>query len=178
MPAPRFLSLPGGLALGLLAALALAAPSSASAQRRFAIFAEAGSGVSIAGSDGQALVRRTPTYLEAGMFSWLAHDDGVWVGGSLRAEIEDRASIGGVVRAGFFLRADILELRPAIGLVAFLAPYTLVGAEVGLVCALALGDVVAITARILVDGFFTGSDLVPGSILLMANGAVGVEIRL
>ena len=47
-----------------------------------------------------------------------------------------------------------------------------------LALALALGDVVAITARILVDGFFTGSDLVPGSILLMANGAVGVEIRL
>lgn len=153
-------------------------PDTASAQRRFAVYGESGTGLSIAGTSGQALLRRTPTYVEAGLISWLAHDDGMWVGGALRAELEDRASIGGVVRAGFFFRADFFELRPAMGLVVFFAPYTLVGAELGFVAALALGDTVAITTRVLVDGFFTGSDLIPGSILLMTNLALGLEIRI
>lgn len=163
-------------ALGVLFVLAF--PEAALAQRRFAIVAEAGSGVEIAGGGGQALFRRTPVYLEAGVVSWLAHDDGVWLGGNLRVELEDRASIGGVMRAGLFYRAAPLEIRPFLGCVAILAPFTLVGPEVGVTVAVALGDLITVSLRVAVDGFLAGSDLVPGSVLIMTNGALGVEIHL
>lgn len=167
-------------ALGVAAALGSGAlvPAAAHAQRRFALTVESGSGLEIAGSGGQALLRHTPTYLELGVVSWLAHDDGVWLGGGLRAEVEERASIGGAMRTGLFLRLAPIEVRPAIGVVAILAPYTLVGPEVGITFSLSLADEVALATRIVVDGFLAGSDLVPGSVLVMVNGTFGVEIHL
>lgn len=161
-----------------LFALATLVPSRSSAQRRFAVYGESGTGLSIAGTDAQALLRRTPTYVELGVLSWLAHDDGVWLGGGLRAEVEDRASIGGVVRSGFFARVDIVELRPFVGLAAFLAPYTLVGPEVGALVTFELADFLALTTRILVDAYVAGSDLIGGTVLVMANATLGLEIRL
>lgn len=162
----------------LLLALAALAPDTAEAQRRFAVHAESGSGLSIAGSDGQALLRRSPVYVEVGVLSWLAHDDGIWLGGALRMEVEDRASIGGVARTGFFARADVVELRPFIGLATYLAPYTLVGPEAGALVTFELADFMAVTTRILVDAFLAGSDLAAGTVLVMANATLGLEIRL
>lgn len=165
------------VALGA-ALVSLSLPGTAEAQRRFAVHAESGSGLSIVGVGGQALLRRSPTYIEAGVVSWLANDDGAWVGGGVRMEVEDRASVGGVVRSGFFLQADVLELRPSIGAVVFIAPYTLVGAEVSALVSVSLGETFAITLRVMADGFFAGDDLIPGTVLFMANATLGLEIRL
>jgi hypothetical protein len=156
----------------------LAAPTAAHAQRRFAIAAEVGSGLEVAGGGGQALLRRTPVYLEVGVLSWLAHDDGVWLGGGLRVEVEERASVGGALRAGLFLRAAPVEVRPSLGVVAIVAPFTLIGPELGVTIAISLADAVALAARVVLDGFLAGSDLVQGSVLVMANASLGIEIHL
>lgn len=166
-------------ALGFLTLLALLAlPSSGVAQRRFAIDARAGSGLSIGGGDGQATMRHTPAYVEAGVHSWLEEEGSVILGGALRVEVEDRASIGGVVRAGLRWTSGMLELRPQIALAAILAPYTLVGPEAGLMTLLRVAPPVAIVMQLVVDGWLFGSDLAPGTVLVMVNGACGVEISL
>ncbi|MBX7195659.1 MAG: hypothetical protein K1X94_26620 [Sandaracinaceae bacterium] len=167
-------------AVGLVAAaLALfSSPLPAQADRRFAVDARAGTGVSVGGGDGQATAHRTPTYVEAGVTSWLDDEANVLLGGSVRVEVEDRASIGGVVRAG--LRADLgsLELRPSIGLAAILAPFTLIGPEAGLVVAIDLLSPLSLIVHVTVDGWLFGSDLAPSTVLVMANGGIGVEIAL
>jgi hypothetical protein len=169
---PRFL-----LAL-LFASVIWFAPRAVEAQRQFAVQVESGTGLSIAGAGAQALLRRSPAFLELGMLTWLAHDDVVWLGGGLRLEVEDRASVGGVVRSGFFARADIVELRPFIGLAAYLAPYTLVGPEVGVLVAFEIADFLALTTRIVVDAYLAGSDLVQDTVLVMTNATLGLEIPL
>lgn len=153
-------------------------PVPAHADRRFAVDARAGTGVSVGGGDGQATAHRTPTYVEAGVTSWLDDEASVLLGGSVRVEVEDRVSVGGVVRAG--LRADLgaLELRPSIGLAAILAPYTLIGPEAGLVVAIDLLPPLSLLVHVAVDGWLFGSDLAPSTVLVMANGGIGVEIAI
>lgn len=162
---------------GALLALVLTTPSVALAERHFAIDARAGSGLSIGGGDGQASMRHTPAYVEAGVHSW-TDDESVVLGGSLRVEVEGRASIGGVVRAGFRWTADVLELRPTIGLAAILAPYTLVGPEASLMVLVRIAASLSLVMQLAVDGWVFGSDLAPGTALVMVNGAGGVEITL
>ncbi len=154
------------------------APTPVRADRRFAVDVRAGTGVSIGGGDGQATAHRTPTYVEAGATSWLDDEAHVLLGGSVRVEVEDRVSVGGVVRAG--LRAELgpLELRPFIGLAAILAPYTLIGPEAGLVVSVELAAPVSILAFVCVDGWLFGSDLAPSTALFMGNGGLGVEVAL
>jgi len=158
--------------------LALFAPTLAHAQRRFAIDARSGSGLSIGGGDGQASLRHTPTYVEAGLHSWLEEEGSIVLGGSIRVEVEDRVSVGGVVRAGFRWTEGMLELRPSIAVAAILAPYTLVGPEAGLMTLLHIAPPLSIVVQIVVDGWLFGSDLAPSTALVMINGGGGVEIAL
>lgn len=164
------------IALALTASVI--APTPAHADRRFAVELRGGSGVSVGGGDGQATAHRTPTYVEAGATSWLDDEASVLLGGTVRVEVEDRVSVGGVVRAG--LRAELgpLELRPSIGLAAILAPYTLIGPEAGLVVSIELVAPISLLAFVCVDGWLYGSDLPPSTVLFMANGGLGVEIAL
>jgi len=154
------------------------APTPALADRRFAADLRVGSGASVGGGDGQATLRRTPIYVEAGATSWLDDQQNVLVGGSVRVEVEDRASIGGVLRAG--LRADLgpLEIRPFAGLAAILMPYTLIGPEVGVFLAIELAGPLSLLVQLAVDAWLFGSDLPPSTVLFMGNGGLGVEIAL
>ena len=165
-----------GLAAPLIVLLLV--PATCHAQRHFAIDARGGSGLSIGGGDGQASMRHTPAYVEAGVHSWLEEEGSVILGGSLRVEVEGRASIGGVVRAGLRWTAGILELRPSIGLAAILAPSPLVGPEAGLMTVIQLAPPLSAILQIVVDGWLFGSDLAPSTALVMINGACGVEIAL
>ncbi len=162
----------------LVATGAWAPPAGVSAERRFSVDARAGTGVSVGGGDGQATARRTPTYVEGGVESWLDEQAGVTVSGAVRVEVEDRVSVGGIVRAG--LRADLgsIELRPSIGLAALLAPYTLVGTEASVVMAIELAPPLSMVVQLVVDGWVFGTDLAPGTALVMVNGAIGVELAL
>lgn len=153
-------------------------PTLARADRRFAVDARAATGVSVGGGDGQATAHRTPLYVEAGATSWLDDDANVLVGGAVRIEVEDRVSVGGVLRAGLRAELGALELRPFIGLAAILAPYTLLGPEAGLVLAIDLASPLSLLAFACVDGWLFGSDLPPSSVLFMANGGLGVEVAL
>lgn len=183
-PAPRAASASSTttLLVVVLAAVALALvasmPARASAQRRFSVDVRGGSGASIGGGDGQATVRHTPVYIEAGVHSWLDEESSVVLGGSVRVEVEDRASIGGVLRAGLRARFDVLELRPSIGIAAILAPYTLVGPEAGLMALIAIAPPVSLVLHLAVDGWLFGSDLAPSTVLVMVNGALGVEVSI
>jgi hypothetical protein len=150
----------------------------AHAQRRFAMDVRSGSGLSIGGGDGQASMRHTPTYVEAGLHSWLEEEGSVVLGGALRVEVEGRVSIGGVVRAGLRWTSDMLELRPSIALAAILAPYTLIGPEAGLMTLLHIAPPLSVVIQIVVDGWLFGSDLAPSTALVMINGAAGVEVAL
>jgi len=165
-----------------MALLALCAgvmdPTPVQADRRFSVDVRGGTGVSVGGGDGQATAQRTPVYVEAGASSWLDDEANVLLGGAVRVEVEDRVSVGGVLRAG--LRADLgpLELRPSIGIAAILAPYTLIGPEANLVVAIDLAAPLSILAFVCVDGWLFGSDLAPSTVLFMANGGLGVEVAL
>ncbi|MBN8614147.1 MAG: hypothetical protein J0L92_26350 [Deltaproteobacteria bacterium] len=165
-------------ALTLATTASVIAPTPALADRRFAVDVRAGSGVSVGGGDGQATLHRTPVYVEAGATSWLDDEQNVLVGGSVRVEVEDRASIGGVLRAG--LRADLgpLEIRPFAGLAAILMPYTLIGPEVGAFIVVELAGPLSLIVHLAIDAWLFGSDLPPSTVLFMGNGGLGVEIAL
>ena len=163
-----------GIALSVLALL----PTSAVAQRRFAVDVRSGSGLSVGGGDGQATMRHTPTYVEAGIHSWLEEEGSIVLGGAIRVEVEDRVSVGGVVRAGFRWTEGVFELRPSIGLAAILAPYTLVGPEAGVMTLLHVAPPLSLIVQLAIVGWLFGSDLAPSTALVMINGALGVEIAL
>ena len=165
------------LVLAIVGSVAL--PAGARAQeRRFAVDARVATGLSVGGGDGHASVRRTPLFVEAGMHTWLAAEEGFVLGASVRVELEDRVSIGGVVRAGLRARLGALELRPSLGVVAILAPYTLLGAEAGAMMVLHLDGSASILAQIAIDGFLFGSDLPNGNAIAMFNGGLGLEIAI
>lgn len=152
--------------------------AAASAQRRYAIDARALTGLSIGGGDGEARLRRTPLRIEVGAHTWQEEQSAIVVGGSLRLEVEDRASIGVVGRAGFRLEVDMLHIFPNIGVAAVLAPFTLVGPEVGVMGAIVLGGGFAVVLHIAVDAFLFGDDLPQGTALVQLDGGVGVELVL
>lgn len=146
------------------------------AQRRVAIQAAVGSGGSVAGAADGVVALRTPTFFDVGLITWSEDDPAWWFGGGIRGEFESRASIGGVVRVGAAATVGPLVLRPLVGVVAFFAPFTLIGAEAGLDIAWRLVDLFAVVARLVVDGHFAGSDLPANAALVMFNGALGVEV--
>jgi hypothetical protein len=158
--------------------VALGLASGVRAERRFAVELRAGSGLSIGGGDGQATLRRTPTFLEAGAVSWLDDDGAALVMGSARVELEDRVSIGGTLRAGLRVRLGDVELRPSAGIAAILAPFTLVGPEVAASLLVVLARPLSLVVHVAVDAWLFGSDLPPSTALVMTNGGIGVELAL
>ncbi len=164
--------------LGASLALAALAPRAAYAQRRFAIDARAISGLSIGGGDGGARLRRTPLRIEVGAHTWLEEEASIVVGGSLRLEVEDRASVGGVGRAGFRVQVDVLHLLPTLGCAVVLAPFTLVGPEGGVMAAIELGGGFALVLQIAALAWLFGDDLPQGATVVEIDGGVGVELIL
>jgi hypothetical protein len=163
----------------LVIAASFAPEGKAHAQtRRFAVDARVLTGLSVGGGDGQARLRRTPLFVEAGMHTWLEEEEQVVIGAAVRVEVEDRASIGAVVRAGFRAMLAPIELRPSIGLVAILAPFTLFGVDAGMVLAMHFTDRIAVLAHLVIDAYLYGSDLPTGTVVTSFNGGLGFEVGL
>lgn len=159
-----------------LAAVLLAAPGHAHADRRFAVQGAIGSGAMVGGSADAIVALRSPTFFDLGVATWSDDDPVWWLGGGLRAEFESRASIAVTARLGLAAHEGPLTVRPYFGAAWFFAPFALFGPELGVDVAFEVLGALSIFARGYVDAFFTGSDVPQDSAVVMFNGAAGVEV--
>ncbi|MGE0786452.1 MAG: hypothetical protein AB7S26_12350 [Sandaracinaceae bacterium] len=164
-----FVVVPLALALSGLA-------SPARADRRFAVQAASGVGATLGGVADSMVVLRSPAFLDVGLSTWSDEDPIWWLGGSVRAEVENRASVAATLRVGLSVSAEILTARPYIGAAWFFAPFALFGPELGVDLSLSIAGPFAIFGRVYADAFFTGSDVPDGTVVVMLNGALGVEV--
>jgi hypothetical protein len=163
------------LLLATLALVAALAPSARADGRRYVAQVTGGSGVSIGDGGDRAVVLRTPVFVDLGLATYSDLDASWWFGGSVRIEMDGRASIGGTVRIGLVGELEPLVFRPYAGIAAFLAPFTLLGVEGGLDVYLPLVGSFGLLGRVFADAFLYGSDLPQSGVLVMVNGSIGVE---
>ena len=151
-------------------------PTTASAQRRFAVQAAVGSGGTIGGGATEAVAsQRSPTFFDLGVSSWLVDDPVWWLGGSIRGELETVVSIGATIRVGLAVDVAPVAIRPYLGAAVFFAPFELVGPELGVDLTVTVVERFAVFMRLYADAFFAGSDVPQNAAVLMFNGALGVE---
>lgn len=165
-------------AVALAGAIWLVASPAAAQRRDTGLGLHAGTGLELGGGSGGTVALRTPLFID--LSARTATDeqpDPIW-GGSLRVEVEGRASVAVVPRAELPRRLGPLRLRAGAGIPIFFAPFTMLGVELGLTAVLDLGHGLGASAGLSADAFFAGSDVPEGSAVLMFNGAVGVELAL
>ena len=165
------------LAIAATLALLFVAPDSAAAQSRsYAIALTGGSGLSFGTGAQSTVIARTPVFVDVAFRTARSDEPTLAYGGSLRVEIDGRVGIGGVVRAELVVPLGPLALRAGAGVPFFFAPYVLVGVEGSLTVRWPASAPFAVTASILLDAYFAGSDLPRDSALFMTNGALGVDL--
>lgn len=164
-----------------LVLLVLASATPAMAQRAMVAGASVGSGTSFGtGSSGDrasVTVRRTPTFLDLGLATWNPERPDPELGASLRLEIDGRVAVGVVPRAGIRRARGGVELRASFGLPIFVAPFSLVGAEVTTGLGIPLGGGFALVSDVVIGAYFWGSDLPDDSTLVKLDLRIGVELR-
>lgn len=138
----------------------------------------AGSGISLATGQATSLANRTPLFVDVAYRGWNSEDPSFAWGASVRAEFEGRTSLALVPRAELSTTVGPLTVRPGVAAPLFFAPFTLLGVEGSLTARLALTEGLGIVAAFMADAFFLGGDLPDGSLLLMFNGTVGVDLVL
>jgi len=168
------------LALACACALACAAAAAPAQAQSFgaAAFVSAGNGVEIGSGDGQTIVQRSRLFIDIGARTWTDELREVTWGGSVRVEVEGRASVAFVPRAELEQHLGPLAIRPGAGVPMFIAPFTMVGVEGSLMGVLSLGRTLGVFGAVLIDAFFLGTDVPNDSAVLMFNGAIGVELAL
>ncbi len=161
------------------------APTAARAQTRLVVTGvHVGSGLSMGtgpgadGTDANVTMRRTPAFIEAEARTWIDATPDPVIGAALRVEVDGRASVALVPRAGLKRSLGASELRLFVGAPFFFAPFSLLGGEVGAALAIPLGDRFALSASFRVDVFFWGSDLPSDTAIVDLDLAVGIEVRL
>lgn len=157
-------------------ALVALCPAEAQAQtRHITVSLSGGSGLSLGTGQHGSVMRHTPVFLDAAVRSWSSEEPNPVLGGVLRVEVDGRASIAVVPRAELVREFGPVQLRPFAGLPFFFAPFTLLGAEVGLMLAVPMSKT-RLVAGVLVDAFFWGSDLPSGQAVVALNLSVGLEL--
>ncbi len=137
-----------------------------------------GTGLSLAGAQGQTLRARSPVFvnLEAGMrldrVNWLEFSGGVTM------ELEDRVSVGVLPR----MRAYVPVRRPfsfyvLAGVPVFVHPFTLIGGQGGLGLGVHVAKRVSLVAEFTGTAYFAGTDLIEGSALGKFDAALGVNVH-
>lgn len=160
-----------------LAALAAAVPAQGQAPMD-SVSATVGSGITLASGQATALTSRTPLFVDAAYRRWSSENpDLVW-GASARVEVEGRTSLALVPRIELGTDLGPLTVRSGVAAPLVFAPFTLIGVEGSVTTRLALTPALGLTVSLLADAFFLGSDLPSGSVLVMFNGAVGVDLAL
>jgi hypothetical protein len=157
---------------------ALASAASAKAQRPvYAGGLVAGSGVSFGDGQKTVVVQRSPLFLDLSFRYWSTEQDWLVVGASARVEIDGRTSVAAVPRLEYQLKMGPLLLRPGIGAPFVLAPRTMFGVEGGLTARLELAGAFGLLATVYADAFFLGDDVPDDSVVVMLNGALGVDLQ-
>jgi hypothetical protein len=146
--------------------------------RKTGVLLDLGTGLEVGGSGGGTVAARSPLFLDVGARTWTDEQPEVSWGGSLRVEVEGRASAAVVPFAEVQRPLGPLLLRPGVGVPFFFAPFTMLGLEGVLTARLGLGAGLALLAAVRVDAFFLGSDVPADSAVLMFNGACGVELAI
>ncbi|MCB9623971.1 MAG: hypothetical protein H6721_10225 [Sandaracinus sp.] len=163
----------------LLLVLGVAAP--ASAQRAMAVSVGVGSGTSLgtgeSGDRAAVALRRSPTFLDLELATWNPERPDPVLGAALRVEIDGRVAVGVVPRASIRRPRGGVELRAAFGLPIFVAPFSLVGAEVASGLGIPLGGGFSLVADVLVGAYFWGSDLPDDATLVKLDLRIGLELR-
>lgn len=151
-----------------------------SAQREIAASVFVGSGVSVGtggnGERARTATRRSPTFLDLELGTWNPERPDPVLGAALRLELDGRVAIGIVPRAGVRRRRGALELRAGFGLPIFVAPFSLVGAEVATGLGIALGGGFAFVSDVVIGGYFWGSDLPSNAALVKVDLRIGLEL--
>ena len=177
--APSKVTARGLMVLALLSAGAitlLPAGSAAAQTRGYGVTLEGGSGLSIGTGSQTAVLERTPIFVDVGLRTTRSDVPTLAWGGALRVEVDGRVGVGGVFRAELVTPLGPLSLRAGIGVPFFFAPYVLVGLEGSLTVRWPATAPVAVTASVLIDAYFAGSDLPHDAALFMTNGTLGVDL--
>ncbi len=173
---------PNAVGALVAAAILLAATGShaqtAEPMQHHSIALSGASGLSLGSGGGNSYATHTPGYVDIAWRTWHSTAPQWVTGFSLRAEVDGRASVGVVPRFEFSRSVGRLTLRPGVAAVVFFAPFVLAGPEASVTFDLRLGSVVSLLGTLSVDLFFLGNDLPPRSVVVAANGALGVAIHL
>ncbi len=145
--------------IALLATLLLCAPRALATPPLVGLEARLGGGAAFGGGAGGSTWRLAPVQLDIQAEVALSRQPSLSLYGAGRIEGVDR--IGGALGLGFRLRPLTGPLRFSIGALAYVAPYTLLGANVAAGACLAVGKAVKIRlcADLETTLFFAGSDL-------------------
>lgn len=138
-----------------------------------------GSGVSLGtGQGGETVLQRTPAFLDAFVRTYSDEQPSPVLGGGLRIELDGRVSAAGVFRAELPARLGPIEVRPFAGVPFFVAPFTMLGVELGIGIAWPFSDHLSLVGAFIADAYVWGSDLPDDSVVVMLNAALGLEVRL
>lgn len=123
---------------------------------------------------------RTRGFMDITFRFWKDQLPQLALGGAIRMELEGQTSFGIVPRAEYDIGVgSVYRFRPLVGVPIFFFPFTLVGIELGMAHEFVLGGgPVSLTATMMMDTFFLGSDLPDESLLFMFNGTLGLEVEL
>jgi hypothetical protein len=164
-------------ALAAVAVVAAFAPTAVEAQTRsYGVTLAGGSGLSMGTGSQSTVLARTPIFLDVSLRTLRSDEPTLAWGGSLRVEVDRRVGVGGVVRAELVTPLGPLALRAGIGVPFFFAPYVLFGLEGSVTVRWPAASPVGVSASVLLDAYFAGSDLPRDAALFMANGVLGVDL--
>jgi hypothetical protein len=136
-----------------------------------------GSGISFGDGQKSVVAQRSPIFLDLAFRYWSSEEDWFVLGASGRVEIDGRTSIAGVPRVEYQLRAGPLALRPGVGVPFVIAPRTMFGVEGSFSARLDLAGPLGLVAAVYADAYFLGSDVPDDSVVVMINGALGVDLQ-
>jgi hypothetical protein len=145
--------------------------------------AHIGSGVSLAGTGGKTLMRRSPVFLAVDV--GFRHPALPWLefAPTLLLELEGRVAFGLMPKLRAFAPLSRGRTRPSrmllfgsLGVPVFIAPYTLVGVAAGVGVGVQLHEHFALVAEGTAAGYFLGSDLIEGGALGKLDVQVGLRV--
>jgi len=144
-----------------------------------------GSGQSLGSGEQEAVVHRTPTFIEADVAAWLDIYPGWECLVGVVLPLEDTPAFGVTPRLVRVISRWQVQGYLSVGVPVFIAPYTLYGAEVAIGArhpTFTLLDPelteLEVFATLAADAFFGGSDLPVDGALVMFNLALGLRIPL
>ena len=139
---------------------------------------QAGTGLSLVGSDGHTYGRSSPAFLLAEV--GLRPPDLMWLefAPTLMLEVEGRVGFGVMPRVRAFVpKTKRFKPYGLLGLPIFVAPYSMLGVQAGFGFALELHKRVALVAEFTGTAYVWGSDLMTKSVLGKLDESFGVRVN-